>query len=233
MTGLVAAALALLAASVAAQPAAPSLDAATLERATQLMVKAAAIAAPAGARVSASAGTLDPRLRLAACERVEAQLAPGAPNWGRTRVGLRCVQGPSAWNIYLPIQVSVMAPGLVATAALPAGTVIQPGHLVPSEVDWGADASPALSDAATAVGRTLLRPLGNGQALFSGQLKQRQWFAAGDTVRIVARGNGFSISGEGVALSNGLEGQAARVRTDNGRVLSGYAVAERRLEVAL
>jgi flagella basal body P-ring formation protein FlgA len=48
-----------------------------------------------------------------------------------------------------------------------------------------------------------------------------------------ARGPGFSISAEGQALTPGLEGQTARVRTDNGRVLTGKVVAERQLEVKL
>jgi flagellar basal body P-ring formation protein FlgA len=47
------------------------------------------------------------------------------------------------------------------------------------------------------------------------------------------RGEGFAINAEGQALMPGLEGQAVRVRTDNGRVLNGRAVAERRVEVIL
>jgi flagella basal body P-ring formation protein FlgA len=52
-------------------------------------------------------------------------------------------------------------------------------------------------------------------------------------VQIVARGAGFVVSAEGQALSNGLEGQPARVRTDNGRCAGGSPVAERRMEVQL
>ena len=61
----------------------------------------------------------------------------------------------------------------------------------------------------------------------------RQWFAAGDSVRLVATGDGWHISGEGQALAPGLEGQAVRVRTESGRVVNGMAVAERLVEVAL
>jgi len=34
-------------------------------------------------------------------------------------------------------------------------------------------------------------------------------------------------------LTNGVEGQPARVRTDSGRVLSGVPVGDKRLELAL
>jgi flagella basal body P-ring formation protein FlgA len=52
-------------------------------------------------------------------------------------------------------------------------------------------------------------------------------------VRIVAAGRGWRIHGEGQALAPGLEGQPVRVRTDSGRIVSGVAVGEREVEVAL
>ena len=52
-------------------------------------------------------------------------------------------------------------------------------------------------------------------------------------VRIVAAGRGWRIHGEGQALNPGVEGQAVRVRTESGRIVSGMAVAERQVEVAL
>jgi flagella basal body P-ring formation protein FlgA len=72
-----------------------------------------------------------------------------------------------------------------------------------------------------------------GDAPRQADLKARQWFAAGDTVRLVASGPGFAISSDATALSHGMEGQPARVRTEGGRVLSGRPVGERRVEVEL
>jgi flagella basal body P-ring formation protein FlgA len=64
-------------------------------------------------------------------------------------------------------------------------------------------------------------------------LKLRQWFAAGDTVRVVTVGSGFAISADGQALAPGIEGQTVKVRIEGGRVVSGRATAERRIEVTL
>jgi flagella basal body P-ring formation protein FlgA len=64
-------------------------------------------------------------------------------------------------------------------------------------------------------------------------LKLRQWFAAGDTVRVVTVGSGFAISADGQALAAGIEGQNVKVRIEGGRVVSGRATAERRIEVTL
>jgi flagella basal body P-ring formation protein FlgA len=225
--------MAVLAASALAQGADGTLDAQTLQRIQALGEEAGATLAGGAMRVEIEPGRLDPRLRLAPCERIEPYLPPGARPWGRSRVGLRCAQGPTPWNVYLPVTVKVFAQGWVAAVALPAGSELQPDMLRQAEVDWAAAPTPPALDAGRLVGRQLARPVAAGAAVRLGDLKQRQWFAAGDTVQLVARGNGFSVSGEGQAMSPGVEGQPVRVRTDNGRVLTGQPVGHNRVEVQL
>lgn len=187
----------------------------------------------AGLRVEVEAGSLDPRLKLAPCQQVESYLPAGFRPWGKTRVGLRCLQGTTRWNVYLPITVKVYGRALVAATALPAGSVIGAADLKLAEIDLAADSAPAIVDAGDAIGRTLSRTLGAGEILRQGQLRARQWFAAGDTVKLVAVGAGFAVHGEGQALAAGLEGSTVRVRTDSGRIVTGTAVSERRVELKL
>ena len=216
------------------RPADGSLDADTLQRIQALGEQAGAGLAPGAMRVEIELGRLDPRLRLAPCERIEPYLPPGARAWGRSRIGLRCVQGADAWNVYLPVTVKVFAPAWVGgQRAAGRQRCCSRQMLRQAEVDWAAVATPPVADAAKLVGRPLARPLPAGAAVRLADLKQRQWFAAGDTVQLVARGDGFSVSGEGQALSPGIEGQPVRVRTDNGRVLTGQAVGQNRVEVQL
>src|SRR5437016_5595356 len=86
--------------------------------------------APAGVtRVDVQVGQLDPRLRLAPCQKVEPYLSPGTRLWGRARIGLRCTQGPSAWNVFLPVTVRIYGRALVAAAPLSAGSVIGPSDV--------------------------------------------------------------------------------------------------------
>jgi flagella basal body P-ring formation protein FlgA len=191
---------------------------------------AAALAVP---RVEVSVGQLDPRLRLAPCQQVEPYLPEGTRLWGKSRVGLRCTQGSVKWNVYLPITVKVFGRALVATSGLTAGSVLTAADLALAEVDLAEDPVAALADPDIAVGRTLARALKPGQSLRQSHLKVRQWFAAGETVTVVAQGQGFSVASEGQALNHGVDGQPVRVRTESGRVLTGQAVAERRVELAL
>ena len=192
------------------------------------------VATPA-ARIAVEVGTLDPRLKLAPCARIEPYLPAGTRLWGKAHIGLRCVDGPKRWNVYLPITVHVHGRALVATSSLAAGSVLAATDLIEAEVDLAAERGPAFaaSQAAGLVGRSLVRSVNAGEALRGNDLKARQWFAAGDVVRITAQGGGFVVSSSGDALSPGIEGRSVRVRTEGGRVVSGEPVGEREVELAL
>jgi flagellar basal body P-ring formation protein FlgA len=232
-----AAATCLLAAHTAPIWAAEAQDAGVLDAALAQQVRKLAAegtrASAQASRVEVSVGQLDPRLRLAPCEKVEPYLPPNTRLWGRSRIGLRCVRGPSAWNVYLPITVKVYAPALVAATALPAGAVLAATDLREAEIDWAEEPGGAFTQPESLLGRTLARPLSAGQGPRPSHLKPRLWFAAGDTVRVITAGSGFSAVSTGEALTPGVEGQTARVRTDGGRVVTGSPVATRQLELAL
>jgi len=185
------------------------------------------------ARIEVEVGSLDPRLKLAPCQRIEPYLPPGLPVWGRTRIGLKCTQGAKLWNVTLPVTVHVYARSLVTQAALPAGTTLAPEHFTEAEIDLAAAPGVPIGQPGLAVGRTLARPLAAGSALRATDLKARQFFAAGETVRVVAVGPGWQVVTEAEAMNPGLEGQTVRVRTESGRLLQGRPVGDRRVEVVL
>lgn len=184
-----------------------------------------------GTRVEVEVGSLDPRLKLAPCQEIQPYLPANARLWGKSRIGLRCASGPTRWNVFLPVTVKVYAKALVATRALPAGTVLAESDLAQEEVDLAEDSAVALVSPDQAVGRSLERPVAAGRSLRQSHLKARQWFAAGETVQLVAQGPGFRVAGAGQALTAGIEGQPVRIRTESGRILTAEAVGERRAEV--
>ena len=207
------------------------LDDALAQRVQSLASAASRQAAP-DLHVEVRIGQLDPRLKLAPCNTVQPYLPVGMKLWGNARIGLRCADAGVRWNVFLPIQVDVFGPAWVLRAPLPAGHVLGADDLRLAEVNLAAaPAAPLGTDAL--VGRALARPVLSGDAVRDSDLRARQWFAAGDSVRLVATGNGWRIHGEGQALAAGVEGRAVRVRTESGRVVSGVAVADRLVEVAL
>jgi flagella basal body P-ring formation protein FlgA len=213
--------------------AAQGVDAGLEQQIRQLALDGNATPGASAPRLEVSVGRLDPRLRLAPCARVEPYLPDGMRLWGKARIGLRCTQGATRWNVYLPITVKAFGSGLVVTTNKPGGSVLTETDLRLGEVDLAQTGSVAMTDARLVIGRTLTQTVRPGQSLRQSHLRPRQWFAAGETVTVMAQGAGFSVSGEGQALSNGIEGQPVRVRTESGRVLTGQAVGERRVELAL
>lgn len=216
-----------------AAPAATALDAGELERVRLLAETAARVAAPPGTRVVVEAGTPDPRLRLAPCAQVQPFLPQGLAMWGRTRVGLRCVDGVARWSITVPVQVKVFGPAVVAATALPAGTTLTQDLLAAAEIDIASEPGAVHTTASALLGRVLARSLQPAQAIRQTDLKSRQWFAAGEVVQIQVLGSGFSIGAEAQALTPGLEGQDARLRLESGRIVSARPVGERRAEMQL
>jgi len=209
------------------------LDPALVERVRQLAETAARATAPPGTRVAVEIGQLDARLRLAPCQQVQPYLPPGMSAWGKSRIGLRCTDGVARWNVTLPVRVAVYGRAVVASAPLPAGVNLSQEHLALADIDIAAEPGAVFTDPAALIGRTLARPLGASEALRAPALKSRQWFAAGETVQVLAVGPGFSVASEAQALSAGLEGQDVRVRFESGRVASGRAVGERKVELLL
>ncbi len=185
-------------------------------------------------KVEVVVGALDPRLKLAPCDEVKMYIPTGMRLWGKTRLGVRCVKGAIPWNVYLPLTVNVYGPAMVSTSAFPVGHVLATGDFRQAEVNLAEDTlNLPITDPDMLVGRTLARSVAPGQTLRQPQLKARQWFAAGEPVQIRAAGDGYMVMGMGEAITAGLEGQPARVRTEGGRVVQGMPVAERQMEIAL
>ena len=184
-------------------------------------------------RLEVSAGTIDSRLRLAPCGNIEPYLPVGSRLWGHGRVGLRCVDGISKWNVTIPVTVKAFGNAWVVRGQVPAGSVVTQGDVVQVEVDWAEDTNQVLQDSAAWLGQTASRNLSTGQVLRQGLVRPTQVFQAGSQVRVVAEGPGFQVSSDAQALSAGVIGQAARVRMDNGRIATGLVLDARTVKLEL
>lgn len=210
-----------------------ALESSLQETLQRLALAGARQVAPASARVEVELGRLDPRLRLAPCDQIQPYLPPNQRMWGRTRIGIRCLSGPTKWNVSLPLTIRVFAPAYVAVTDLPVGTELTQERLRLAETDIAGEAGVIFTQPEAWVGRHLAKGLMAGEALRSTDLKLRQWVQPGDRVQVQASGDGYAVSGEGQAMGVGLEGQDVRIRFDNGRMVTGRTVGERKVEVLL
>src|SRR6218665_2264259 len=75
-------------------------------------------------RMEVSVGNLDSRLKLAPCGQVEPYLPPNTRLWGRSRLGLRCVDGVTRWGVFLPVRVKAFGRGWVRRGPVAQGAVL-------------------------------------------------------------------------------------------------------------
>lgn len=186
-----------------------------------------------GMRMEVSFGALDSRLRLAPCQRVEPYLPVGTKLWGRSKVGLRCLEGAVKWNVFLPVTVKAYGKAWVLNSNIPGGSVLRASDATEAEVDLAEDNSPAVSDPSQWIGSTASRQLASGQAIRQSSIRATSVFVAGSQVRVIAQGSGFSISTDGQALTAGSFGQSVKVKMDGGRIVSGLVVDQNTVRVDL
>jgi flagellar basal body P-ring formation protein FlgA len=172
-------------------------------------------------RVTLTIPPIAPR-GLAACDNLQAFMAPGAPMWGRTTVGVRCT-GEKPWTIYLLARVSVQATYYVAGRSISPGDVIQMVDLVPREGDLSVMPRAIVTDPSQVVGAVAENRISAGLPLRSDLIRSPQAIQLGQTVKVVAQGDGFSISTDGNAMNNASPGQQVRVKTSGGQTVVGTA----------
>lgn len=173
-------------------------------------------------QVNLTIGSIDPRLRLPACDKPEAFVPAGSHLWGNTTVGVRCAS-ESLWTIYVPVTVKVMGQVLVTARPLAAGQAVSQGDLLVQQGDLTQLPTGILSDPEQALGKTITVSVPAGQPVRLDMLRAPMVIKQGQAVRLVAKGGGFQVSSEGKALSNAGLGQTVSVRTLSGQVISGVA----------
>lgn len=190
---------------------------------TQSWVDAALQQAPQSSplRMEVEVGALDERLRLAPCARVEPYLPAGARLWGRSRLGLRCLDGATRWNVFLPLTIKAYGPAWVLTGNVPMGTALTEADATEAEVDWAAEPAAVVADPAKWVGQVASRQLLAGQTLRQSMVRAPHVFKIGAQVRVVAEGPGYAVTATGQAMAAGAVGQTVRIRMANGRIISG------------
>lgn len=173
-------------------------------------------------QVSYSIGQIDSRTQLKPCSAFEPFLPTGSRLWGKTTVGVRCL-APSTWTVYVPVQVNVSGSYLTAARPIAVGQVLAAEDVVVRSGDLGSLPANIVTDQAQALGKTAKNRIAAGQPLRGDFLIAPWAVQQGQSVRLVSKGSGFSVSSEGKALNNAADGQVAQVRTNSGQTVSGIA----------
>ncbi|MDN6857511.1 flagellar basal body P-ring formation chaperone FlgA [Pseudomonas sp. CAN2814] len=186
------------------------------------------------ARYEIEVARIDPRLRLAACDKDLTQnLENTATPVGRVTVQVRC-DGSSPWTVYIPATVKLFRQVVVTTLPLQRSHVLEPGDVSVVERDIGPLTQGFLTDPQQVVGMKLKRSTVNDQVLAPVFLEQAAAVRKGDQVVIRAKTSAINVFMPGEALSDGVPGEQIRVRNlRSQRIVKARVVEPGTVEVSL
>lgn len=182
-----------------------------------------------GGKTTITMGQFDAS-RLSPCTVLEAFTPQGSKVIGRIHVGVRCLS-PNSWTVLVPAQIAVAGNYVTTSRPLIAGQVIKESDLVTLSGDISHLPAGVASDPAGVVGKTVRNSLGAGQTIRFDQLVAPIVIRQGQTVRVISKGNGFSVSAEGKAINNAAIGQPAQIRMNSGQTITGTARADSSVEI--
>lgn len=178
--------------------------------------------------------TMDPvkNDRLPACEALSPFMPAALRPRARMTVGVRC-GAPHNWTAYVQASVSLTGTYYVAGRQIPPGKTIGPEDLDAREGDLIALPAGVMTDTARILGMQARHRINAGQPIRGSALRNADAIARGQNVRIIARGNGFTVSSEGQAMEDAPPGGTIQVRTASGQIVSGVVQSAGQVEVQL
>ncbi|MBA0218949.1 flagellar basal body P-ring formation protein FlgA [Pectobacterium brasiliense] len=151
------------------------------------------------------------------CEAPQITLPGNTKMWGNVSLSVRCGQQ----RRFIQTEVQVTGNYVTSARLINRGTTLTEKdiRLTKGRLDL-LPLRPILT-LPGAEGAVVLRDLTPGQVITVAMIRRAWVVKAGQSVQIIAQGEGFTINGEGKAMNNAAAGQAVRVRTANGQIVSG------------
>ncbi|BDY04004.1 flagellar basal body P-ring formation chaperone FlgA [Ferrimonas sp. YFM] len=169
---------------------------------------------PEGARIKVTASELDKRRHFENCDTPLQAQAPAVK--GNTRyltVKVSC-DSPQPWLVYVPVQVAIEYPVLVARMALGPDTLLDESMVELRYVNNNSLRGNHFSSPDELNGARLKRRAGAGQVITK---RNVCLVCKGDPVTIEANNDHLSIRTSGTAMSSGSMGDAIRVQNSRSR----------------
>lgn len=152
--------------------------------------------------------------------------------WGRTFLKVQCIGGESN-GFFVGVDFDVFAPVLVMKKTIPIGQALGPDDVEFSTMNIAQLPQGWINNMTHIHNKTATRPLTPGLVLRQDYIKGTPLIRRGDTVRVMMKGQGFSIGGSAQAVEAAEQGQTVKVKTPQGKILTGIATEPALVEVTL
>ncbi len=179
---------------------------------------------------------LDARIKVAACEQIEAFSLPSSRLWGKSHVGVRCLQltPPAAttpWTLYVQADIQVWGEYAVLATPVSQGSRLSADMVNMQRGDLSKVPSGVVTERALLEGKQAIMNMPLGTVLRPEMLKALPVVLQGQTVQVVSRGDGFVVSTDGMAMQAAAVGQLVDVKVSSGQTVKGIAKASGKVEV--
>lgn len=185
-------------------------------------------------RVEYSLGSIDSRLMLAPCTMplvVETRDTP-QPNT-RLNLQITCPQANN-WSIYLPVELALHRPAVIAVNALTHGNTIGPADVRLVEVNVSQVNGQYLTSLDDAIGKDVKRSLVAGAPIVDQQLVPPLMVRRGEAVLINATSNIVAVKVSGIAMTDGRLGEQIRIKNQSSsRIVNARITGPGQAEVAM
>ena len=184
--------------------------------------------------VKITVNNLDPRLRLAKCDKpLTLTLTDNGSIGGNVTVRTRC-NSHSAWTIFVPARVDTVALVAVSSRSMSRGEHLQQGDIEMLPRTTSGLGSGFVADPARILGQELKRNINRGEVLRLSSLKPARVVKKGDALRVEAYTGTLLVVAAGIALADGQIGQQIKVKnTASERIIKARVVAPGRVQVML
>jgi flagella basal body P-ring formation protein FlgA len=165
------------------------------------------------------------------CQQLEAFLPAGARLWGRLSVGLRCLD-ESPWTRYMQAYVSVTGNYYAAARQISAGQTLTDADSQLREGDLTQLPDSVVVDQTQLKNAIANYSIALGSPLRKELLRTLPLIVRGQNIKLLTRGQGFTVSVDGKAMADAALGATVQVKIEGGQVLRGVvksdAVVERK-----
>ena len=172
--------------------------------------------------VEITIGEPDSRLALAECARAQPFIPANARLWGKSHVGIRCVEG-ATWTAYLPINVRIFTPSPVAAREIARGQILARDDIRLERLEITQWAPGEIASPEQIEGRMATRAIAVAEPLRRNVLKLLPLIVPGDSVQVMFETGTFSVTTEGKALTAAGAGEGVQVALATGKTLWGTA----------
>lgn len=170
-----------------------------------------------------------PAAQWPVCNAPQFSLPGNGRPWGNLSVQARCGDA----RRFIQVQVQATGQYLAVSRPVRRGDSLGAGDV--QTVSGRLDTLPTrlILNPSRALAAVALRDLTPGQPLTESMVRQPWRVKAGQSVQVIAQGDGFSAIAAGKALNNATIAQPVRVRLASGQVVSGRADADGNILITL